>query len=108
MVLRSLKVCDMYSFMSTYTGVYLQLIDLDTYNYFYKYTRDICIKIRVFIYTLITTKKFNYSYKCNNNLYLYNCNYTISNNIFYYIIELPSKLLEQIAFNTQPTIEEHF
>ena len=31
----------------------------------------------------------------------------LSTNFLHYKMELPSKLLEQIAFNTRPKIEEH-
>ena len=34
-----------YNYTSIYTRVYLQLYKMDTFNYIYNYTRDICITI---------------------------------------------------------------
>ena len=53
--------------MSIITRVYVLLYKIDTYNFIYNYTRDICIFMRVFVYTLISKNKLNYLYKCNKN-----------------------------------------
>ena len=45
-----------YEYTSIYTRVCFQFYNMDTYNYIYNYTRDICIYLSVLIYTFILLK----------------------------------------------------